>query len=177
MAFAAIAGPVIGGLLGSQEETKQGPQLDPRLAKYIYGDAGNSGLVNDAAKIYKQQMQQGGLNDLQRSGLEWTRQNVTNPNLNSSMDGFQDMVMQILNKGLPTSGVKVSSPLKFQPNTRPSATTAQPGSAISAAFQPITATQQLSNPLEGVTEETLQQMIDRLVNERIKRPSNGEDFA
>lgn len=60
---------VAGFKSGSKDQTITSPQIDPRLAQYYYGEDGKGGLLKDAADLYKQQIQMGGLNDLQRAGM------------------------------------------------------------------------------------------------------------
>lgn len=64
-----IGAGLAGFASGSKDRTISGPQIDPRLAQYYYGEDGKGGLLKDAADLYKQQIQTGGLNDLQRAGM------------------------------------------------------------------------------------------------------------
>lgn len=69
----ALLGAVGGGLgnaggLNSATSSVQN-KLDPRIAQYIYGPNGTSGVAGDVNTLYKQQLAQGGLNDTQRMGL------------------------------------------------------------------------------------------------------------
>ena len=50
-------GLLAGGSSKGNETTQTNNQLDPRIAKYIYGENGSSGLLGDAQSIYQQQMQ------------------------------------------------------------------------------------------------------------------------
>ena len=79
--FGEIFGSVLGGLLGGggSENSQPQNQIDPRLAKYVYGENGKGGLLDNVMSQYQQQYAQGGLNDLQRAGLESQRQVYASP--------------------------------------------------------------------------------------------------
>jgi len=64
-----IGAGLAGFASGSKDQTITSAQIDPRLALYYYGEDGKGGLLKDAADLYKQQIQMGGLNDLQRAGM------------------------------------------------------------------------------------------------------------
>lgn len=84
---------LLGGLLGgSESEQTTTKSLDPRLAKYVYGDDGTSGLLGDATNIYRQQMATGGLNNHQRQGLDMQMQYLTSPQ-------YQQSNQQLFNTG------------------------------------------------------------------------------
>lgn len=74
----AGVGAIAGGSSGGGEQTQK-TTLDPRIAQYVYGTDGNSGLLGDAQSIYQQQMNQGGLNDMQRQGMGMQYQYLTSP--------------------------------------------------------------------------------------------------
>ena len=111
----ALGSAVVGGVMGSQGSTQQGPQIDPRLAKYIYGEDGNSGLIKDAADTYKGQMQQGGLNDNQRAGLEYLRQLYTSPYYQQGYNRMGQMSQAIQDKYAQKYGLPVGASTQFSP--------------------------------------------------------------
>lgn len=114
--FGQIIGSVLGGLLGGNdsEQAQTSNQIDPRLAPYVYGKDGKGGLLSDVAKLYAQQSAQGGLNDLQRSGLESQRQVYASPQYTQGYDAMRSMGMGLLGGGVSqnpfTSGGQQSQP-------------------------------------------------------------------
>ena len=112
---ASTIAPVVGGLIASQESTQSGPQLDPRLAKWVYGDDGNSGLIADAAKVYKAQMEQGGLHQNQQAGLEYLRQLYTSPYYQQGYNRMGGMAQAIQDKYAQKYGLPVGASTQFAP--------------------------------------------------------------
>lgn len=80
---------------GGEETTTK--NLDPRIARYIYGADGNGGLLGDAQSIYSQQMQQGGLNDMQRQGLNMQAQYLQSPQYQNSYQSMLNRGMEMMN--------------------------------------------------------------------------------
>ncbi len=82
------------GLLGASS-SKEGTtttserKLDPRMDRYVYGADGNSGLLGSAFDLTQQQLKTGGLNDLQRQGLDMQRQYLMSPQY---QQGFGNMM-------------------------------------------------------------------------------------
>lgn len=95
----ALGSAVVGGLAGSQGSTQSGPQIDPRLAKYIYGEDGNGGLINDAGQLYQHQMSQGGLNGIQRAGLQQNLDLYQSPFVQGGFDGLTGILNKYLTRG------------------------------------------------------------------------------
>lgn len=97
----SIAGPVIGGLLGSggssSTQTQQN-QIDPRMAKYIYGDDNTQGLLDSAYNWYNKN--RSGLNDQMLQGLNSQWNVLSNP---STMAGYQQQAA--LGSGLMSAPV------------------------------------------------------------------------
>ena len=94
-----LSGPLLGAGLGAIAGgssggggSSQSTQLDPRMANYVYGSDGQSGLLGDAQSIYKQQMAQGGLNDMQRQGMDMQRQYLMSPQY---QQGFGNMAQGV----------------------------------------------------------------------------------
>lgn len=112
--FGEILGSVLGGLFGGSEQTQSGPQLDPRLAKWVYGEDGNSGLIGDAAKMYQSQMAQGGLNQNQQAGLDYLRQLYMSPFAFSGYNKMGSMAQGIQDKYAQKYGLNMSQP-QFNP--------------------------------------------------------------
>lgn len=94
------ASSVAGGLLGSEGSSSQSNQIDPRLAKYVYGENGKGGLLGDVMSQYQQQYAQGGLNDLQRAGLESQRQVYASPQYTQGYDAMRSMGMGLMGAGV-----------------------------------------------------------------------------
>lgn len=103
---------VLGGLLGSQGSEQSGPQLDPRLAKLYYGEDGNGGLLADAGAIYRHQMSQGGLNNIQRAGLQGNLDLYQSQFVQGGFDGLTG----ILNKYMTRNGGTPLQSYQFNKN-------------------------------------------------------------
>jgi hypothetical protein len=89
---AKLAGAA-GGLLANNSglnsaTTSVQNKVDPRIAQYIYGANGNSGLLGGVNALYQQQMATGGLNALQQQGLAAQLAVLQNP---SYTQGFNQM--------------------------------------------------------------------------------------
>lgn len=122
---------LLGGLMGGDDEQTQTRQMDPRLDKYVYGDTNNNGLLNDAFRVYGQQMQTGGLNDMQRQGLDMQYQFLTSPqymgtaanmsNLGNSLMGGGVAGNPFLSGGMqaPRFGMSQASPQQTMQQTQP----------------------------------------------------------
>jgi hypothetical protein len=87
MLASSLLGGLLGGSSGSGSQTST-RTLDPRLANYVFGADGNSGLLSDVNGLYRQQMSQGGLNDIQRQGLGMQLQYLNSPQY---QQGYQQM--------------------------------------------------------------------------------------
>lgn len=94
-------GLLAGGSSGGNEASST-KTLDPRIAKYIYGADGSSGLLGDAQSIYSQQMQNGGLNDMQRQGLDMKSQYLQSPQYTNSYQAMMNQGMGLMNS--PVAG-------------------------------------------------------------------------
>jgi hypothetical protein len=95
-----LATTALGGLLGSkgqEEEMTKTSKIDPRLDPYIYGDQGILKQVND---LKNQQLSQGGLNDLQRQGMQMTQNWLTSPEHSQGYSQMQNLGMGLLGKGI-----------------------------------------------------------------------------
>lgn len=91
---------LIGGLMGGDSEQTQTKQLDPRLANYVFGSDGKTGLLNDANSIYSQQMATGGLNDIQRQGLGMQQQYLMSPQYQQGNQSLYNMGMSMMGGGI-----------------------------------------------------------------------------
>lgn len=98
--FGEILGSLVGGLFGGQESESKSNQIDPRLAPFVYGKDGKGGLLGDVQNLYRQQMGQGGLNDLQRSGLESQRQVLASPQYTQGYDAMRSLGMGLMGGGV-----------------------------------------------------------------------------
>lgn len=98
-----LAGPIIGGLMGGQssnQSQQQKQELDPRMQALLYGSNGSAGLLGDTEALRKQQMAQGGLNDMQRGGLEMQRQTLMSPQYTQGYDQMRSMGSQLMGAGV-----------------------------------------------------------------------------
>jgi hypothetical protein len=109
MSWAIVAGAAIstigGGLLGSQgTTTSQSTQktMPDYLKPYLTGADGTGGLLGDVSKLYQQQSAAGGLNPLQKAGIEAQRQFLTSPQYTAGYDQMRQQGMDLL--GRPIAG-------------------------------------------------------------------------
>lgn len=100
--FGQILGSVVGGLLGGggSESSQTSNKIDDRLAPYIYGKDGKGGLLSDVQSLYRQQMGQGGLNEMQRAGMESQRQVYASPQFTQGYDAMRSQGMGLLGAGV-----------------------------------------------------------------------------
>ena len=147
----AIAGPVLGGLLGgegnSQTATTQN-KIDPRMDPYIYGDGG---ILPSASAWYSQN--QTGLNPQMLAGLnnQWSQLGASK----SGYDTMQNLGLSMMGGGV--AGNPFSNGTMANGGTMPSA-----GAGIP---QGIPATQQPYHPAQfnGAGPFTMPTMTPRAV--------------
>lgn len=96
-----IAGAVLGGTSGGKDTTSTTTKdMDPRLANYVYGPDGTGGLLGSATKLFNDQMATGGLNELQRQGIDMQKNYLMNP---AYAQGYTNMMN--VGQGLLGGGV------------------------------------------------------------------------
>lgn len=96
-----LAGAVLGGTSGGQDTTATTTKsMDPRLANYVYGADGTGGLLGSATKLFNDQMATGGLNELQRQGIDMQKNHLMNP---AYAQGYTNMMN--VGQGLLGGGV------------------------------------------------------------------------
>jgi len=96
-----IAGAVLGATSGGKDTTATTTKdIDPRLANYVYGPDGTGGLLGSATKLFNDQMSTGGLNDLQRQGIDMQKNYLLNP---AYAQGYTNMMN--VGQGLLGGGV------------------------------------------------------------------------
>lgn len=96
-----IAGAVLGATSGGKDTTATTTKdMDPRLANYVYGPDGTGGLLGSATKLFNDQMATGGLNDLQRQGIDMQKNYLLNP---AYAQGYTNMMN--VGQGLLGGGV------------------------------------------------------------------------
>lgn len=92
---------LLGGLMGGGDnEQTQTRQLDPRLANYVFGSDGKTGLLGDASSVYSQQMKTGGLNDIQRQGLGMQQQYLMSPQYQQGNQSLYNLGMNMMGGGI-----------------------------------------------------------------------------
>ena len=179
--FGEIFGSVLGGLLGGggseQSATKT---IDPRLGRFVYGEDGKSGLLGDVQSLYRQQAGQGGLNDLQRSGMEMQRQTLMSPQYTQGYDAMRSMGMNLMgggiaqnpftnaaaNRPMPAQGQAVARPntnMQYQPFSY-----AQNG-AMAGGAAPIQSVAEYQQA--GQSQAPSQQTVDQMIEEYMR--TNG----
>lgn len=143
MGFESLIAPVVGGLLGgsdsgSSQSSQQ--QIDPRIAKYIYGDDSTTGIVPAAYDWYSQN--KSGLNDQMAQGLNRQWAVYSDP---ANAQGYTDM--QTLGSrlmGAPIAGNPFTDGRMTLPRQTPAATPT--GLLGSAQEQPQVVQPQYQNP-------------------------------
>ena len=102
MAWTAVAGAAVGGLLGGggSSSSSTSNKIDDRLAPYVYGKDGKGGLLADVNSLYQQQAAQGGLNGLQRAGIESQRQVLASPQYTQGYDAMRSMGLGLMGGGV-----------------------------------------------------------------------------
>ena len=192
--------PIVGGLLGGggSESSQTSNKIDDRLAPYVYGKDGKGGLLNDVMSLYQQQARTGGLNDMQRAGMESQRQVYASPQYTQGYDAMRSMGMGLLGGGVAqnpfTSGgmgggmggqqmsqqpgvVRPNTNMQYQPYA-PQQTPSYQGMNT-----PIQSVQQYqpANPAPAAPElDAVDAAIDAYMQENKLgkyAQSNGEDFA
>lgn len=174
--FGEIIGSVLGGLLGGggSEQSQTSNKIDDRLAPYVYGSNGTGGLLGDSQALYKQQLAQGGLNDLQRSGLESQRQVYASPQYTQGYDAMRSMGLGLMGGGVAgnpfTSGASTTStgstagaPSVVRPNTNLTYTpyTPQQTASLQGMNTPIQSVAQYQQGSATTPDtRTVEQMID-----------------
>lgn len=134
----SVAAPVIGGLLGGAgngSSSTQSNELNPKLAKYVYGSDGNSGLLANAFDLYQKQMQQGGLNDMQRQGLNMQSQFLNSPQYTQGYNQMMQLGSKLMGGGVAANPFTASNP------GRPGAARAAAPAMRPFAYQGITPAQ------------------------------------
>jgi hypothetical protein len=97
--FAPLLGAVLGstGKLSSATQTSQNT-LDPRIAQYLYGANGSSGLLGNVGQLYNQQMATGGLNPLQQQGMAAQQQVLNDPGYQAGFNQMRSAGQGLLNQ-------------------------------------------------------------------------------
>lgn len=176
--------PIVGGLLGGSgsESSQTSNKIDDRLAPYIYGKDGKGGLLSDVQRLYQQQMGQGGLNELQRAGMESQRQVYASPQYTQGYDAMRSMGMGLLGGGVAqnpfTSGSGMpqggQQPQVVRPNTNMNYQpyTPQQTPALAAMQTPIQSVQQYQATQSPTTPATSD--IDAAIDEYMKANGLGK---
>lgn len=192
--FGEILGSVVGGLLGGggSESSQTSKKIDDRLAPYVYGKDGKGGLLSDVQSLYRQQMGQGGLNEMQRAGMESQRQVYASPQFTQGYDAMRSMGMGLLGGGVAqnpfTSGggmPQQQQPQVVRPNTNMNYQpyTPQQTPSYQGMNTPIQSVQQYqtANPAPAAPEvDAVDAAIDAYMRENKLgkyAQSNGEDYA
>lgn len=98
-------GAIGGGLLGANQKAPTDTttrQIDPRMAAYLYGADGTSGILGGVNDLWKKQMAQGGLNDVQREGLNRQLATLRDPRYSQGFDAMRSSGLGLL--GMPIAG-------------------------------------------------------------------------
>lgn len=192
--------PIVGGLLGGggSESSQTSNKIDDRLAPYVYGKDGKGGLLNDVMSLYQQQARTGGLNEMQRAGMESQRQVYASPQYTQGYDAMRSMGMGLLGGGVAQNpftsggmgggmgGQQMSQqPQVVRPNTNMQYQPYQPQQTPSyqGMNTPIQSVQQYqpANPAPAAPElDAVDAAIDAYMQENKLgkyAQSNGEDFA
>lgn len=192
--FAALLGAGLGLLGGSKgQEQTQTRQMDPRLDKYVYGDATNNGLLADAQSVYNRQMATGGLNDLQRQGMDMQYQYLMSPQYQQGAQSMFNMGSSLLGGGIAgnpftTGQIPTRQPLGgrqmgARPGVSQSPVMAQPSQGFSfRPYQPMPSADYSVKPKEppAITEADFEKWylayLDRLARAGANHGS-GDGFG
>jgi len=120
-----IASSVLGGLLGGGSSSKgqtttQTQSLDPRMQEYVYGGNGKTGILPYASSLFAQQAANGGLNDMQRQGLNTQYNYLTSPAFTQGYDQMRSLGSTLMGAGVagnPFTGGGRSYGLMSAPQT------------------------------------------------------------
>lgn len=105
-----------GGLLGSQSTDSSSSStrsMDPRMDRYVYGEDGQSGLLGGAWGLMQKQAAQGGLNDLQRQGMEMQRQYLMSPQYQNSYANMASMGQSLMGGGVAGNPFTPQQPMQM----------------------------------------------------------------
>ena len=114
----AAGASLLGGLLGSQSNSSsqsntQTKAMDPRMDRYVYGADGQSGLLGGAWNLMQQQAANGGMNDLQRQGLEMQRQYLTSPQYQNSYGNMMSAGQSLMGGGVAGNPFTSQQPMQM----------------------------------------------------------------
>lgn len=94
---------VAGGLLGAkgqQSDQSATKKLDSRMDPYVYGE---NGVLAQANKLMQQQLAQGGLNDLQRMGLQTQQNWLQSPEYSQGFNQMKNLGLGLLSRGVASN--------------------------------------------------------------------------
>lgn len=114
----AAGASLLGGLLGSQSNSSsqsntQTKSMDPRMDRYVYGADGQSGLLGGAWGLMQKQAAQGGLNDLQRQGMEMQRQYLMSPQYQNSYGNMMSAGQSLMGGGVAGNPFTSQQPMQM----------------------------------------------------------------
>ena len=169
----SIGAPLIGGLMGGSEgargQTTTAQQtIDPRIAKYLYGENGSGGLMGNTSDLYQKQLASGGLNPMQNAGLEMQRQAYTDPRYGQSYNNMRDVGMGLMGGGAAGNPFTQGGRMGPAQNLGFAAPQAPPQAPMqtSAAYQPISQTPAYEAP--PIQQAAPQPDMDALMREYMK---------
>jgi hypothetical protein len=100
-----VAVTVGAGLLGRESsksgtQTTQQEKMDPRMDRYVYGPDGQSGLLGSAFGLAQKQLETGGLNDMQRQGMDMQRQFLMSPQYQQGYGNMMGLGQNLMGAGI-----------------------------------------------------------------------------
>ena len=100
-----LAVTVGAGLLGRESsksgtQTTQQQKMDPRMDAYVYGPDGQSGLLGSAFGLAQKQLETGGLNDMQRQGMDMQRQFLMSPQYQQGYGSMMGLGQNLMGAGI-----------------------------------------------------------------------------
>lgn len=113
-----LAATVGGGLLGANASKKGTSEtaekkMDPRMDRYVYGADGQSGLMGSGFELMQKQLATGGLNDMQRQGMDMQRQYLMSPQYQQGYGNMGSLGQSLMGAGVagnPFTGGATSKP-------------------------------------------------------------------
>lgn len=173
MSLLGIGASLLGGLLGGggSSSSQTSNQIDPRLAKYVYGGDGQTGILPTIYGQFQKDYAQGGLNDLQRSGMESQRQVLSSPQYSQGYDAMRSMGLGLMGGGIaqnPFTNASANRPSPsagqavVRPTTNLQYTPYQPQqtAALTAMNTPIQSVAQYQQNQPQLQQQTIDQMIE-----------------
>jgi len=153
-----LAVTVGAGLLGRESsksgtQTTQQQKMDPRMDAYVYGPDGQSGLLGSAFGLAQKQLETGGLNDMQRQGMDMQRQFLMSPQYQQGYGNMMGLGQNLMGGGIagnPFTGGQRTTMGQANPFQYQNLSNAQLPDYSSAKPQMVTPEQRMEQTIGGL---------------------------